>query len=377
MTIIRVPDWRFKTNTGFKRVGTVAVDDISPEVLPPGSGPFSATSPWRTQTPVDTLWFDAPTILTTLNSTEMSGGARSVGVGGPSRIWYAAESSVGIWHATNSDPLWTFEMPNYIFVPFNRNRSASTFTFHAPADMVENQDSDHILVVVNDDTGEYVEVWLAETPASPVPDPSDPTNASNWTKTTTGLTRVVRNRTQNGSVVPGWARGDAADGPGAGTTGGNNDGVRAANFSWLGGVITQDDIDAGEINHAIVIALNYFTLDGNGSNYNWLAPATAKDVGGAIGPIKMGTKIGIPRSSTPPGDLTPAGLVLWNCLQKYGAYVGDYAGGPWPIFYLDSKSITDTSYFHPWFAWWTQPGNVTDIDRINPYLKIANYDPTA
>lgn len=343
MTTIRVPDWRMRTTDGWRRVNTVSIPGYTPEPLPVGTGPFAPTSPWNTATPTDTSWYECE-VLTTLSTPELS--ARS---GSTSRIWYPATESVGIWHATNSDPLWTFDLPDYIYTPYNRNRSASTFTFHAPAGMVENQDSDHILVVVNDDTGEYVEVWLAETDQG---------------------ARTVTNRTG----LPGWARGNFWTGPGAGTTGGLNDGVRAANFSWLGGVITQDDFDAGAINHALVLALNFYTLDGYGGSNNWVAPATAKDNGGAVGPIKMGSKIGVPHGVAAPEGLSPVGEMLWDCLQTYGAYVGDYAGGPWPIFYMDSLSVTDMSVVNPWFAFWEYGGSC-DIDLINPHLRIADYQP--
>lgn len=343
MTIIRVPDWRIRRSDGWQRVNTVSIPGYTPDPLPTGAGPFASTSPWNTATPTDTVWYNyAP--LGTLTTPEL--GARS---GSTSRIWYPAETSVGVWHSTNADPLWTFNMPDYIFVPFNRNRSASTFTFHCPADMVPNTDSDHILCVVNDDTGDYVEIWQAE--------------VNSGAKTVTNI-----------SGQPGWARGNLITGPGAGTTGGNNDGVRASNYSWIGGLITAQDLTEGTINHALAIALTFYTLEGNGSDFNWISPATAKDVGGAAGNILMGSKIGIPHTEIPPVGLSSMGLTLWNCLQTYGAYVGDYAGGPWPIFYPDLNSISDLTVFNPWFAYWDY-GGVCDVDLINPYLRVANYQP--
>lgn len=340
-TTIRVPDWRMRTTEGWRRVNTVSIPGFTPEPLPVGSGPFASTSPWNTATPTDTVWYEYPA-LGTLTTPELS--ARS---GSTSRIWYPAASSVTVWHGQANDPLWTFEMPDYIDPSLNRNRTATTFQMHGPANMVANTDSDKILTLIDHSTNQYAEVWL--------------TNVNTTTRVITCT-----------PGQPAWARGNVVTGPGAGTTGGANDGVRAANFSWIAGLITGDDIAAGAINHALVLALNYYTLDGTTPN-SWRAPATAMDNGGAIGGIKMGSKIGVPHGAARPSGLSTVGIMLWNCLQTYGAYVGDYAGGPWPVFYLDAGTVSESSVL-PLFAFW-EYGGTCDIDRINPYLRVAGYQP--
>lgn len=321
--------------------------------------PFSEVGPWNTPFRGTEAWFDSPTLRQTVAAE---------GTPGLIRHWYVGEKSVSTWRSTNADPVWTFVMPSYVYAPFNRQRPASTFTFHCPANMVENQDVDHILVVINTDTGELVEVWQAETTNSPSPDPSGTTT---WQKQALPA-RTVTNRIFGGAVAPGWARSNIVTDPGAGTTvqsGGTNDGTRASNFSWHAGLITGRDMAAPTIDHALVVSLGYVTLD----NQNWVAPATAPDNGGHSGPMQMGDRIGVPPGIAMPAGMSTLGQKVFRALQTYGAYVGDFAGSPYPILYIDSRDVlfSDT---YPLFAWFF--GNPTpDMDKISPLLRIANRNP--
>lgn len=328
--------------------------------------PFAENGPWNTPFTGSETWYDSAT-LRTVSPAEQS----DLGQSTNERHWYWAETSVKVWWSTNADPLWTFQMPNYIYTPFNRNRSASTFTFHCPDNMVENQDADHILVVVNSDTGDMVEVWQAETTDSPLVEGL--AQQGNWEKQTLAA-RTVVNRIFGGSIAPGWARSNIITDPGAGTTypGGTNDGTRASNFSWLAGLLTERDFDNGEIDHAMVISLGYVTLN----NTDWTAPATAPDNGGHSGPMWMGDRIGIPSDQVAPGTLSATGLMVWNCLQTYGAYVGDFAGSAYPIFYLDESMVaTYDAELRHLFIWFDS--YEPDMDIIIPYLRIANRNPGA
>lgn len=63
---------------------------------------------------------------------------------------------------------------------------------------------------------------------------------------------------------------------------------------------------------------------------------------------------------------------FWNTLQKYGAFVGDYAGGPWPIFQVDSGSVAATSLNSMW-VWWGEPGidgTKTAAPKCVPHLRV-------
>lgn len=280
-------------------------------------------------TPAGTQWFDTSRLH-----------SLSAPVNGDSFTHWYVLRPFGVYYSQPSDPVWTFNMPAYIALDWHRNRPAQTFTVHAPEDLVAGSDSDKVFVVVDGTT--YYEGWNATV-----------------------------DQQQRTVTAPGWATGDITNGPGAGTLT-NNDGVRAANFSWAAGLITGADISSGVIDHALAIALTNDMLDDTQQSY--LAPATGWDNGsGARGPIKMGTKIGIPAGTPEPGDLTPIGHMMFVALTKYGAYVGDYVGGNWPAFYADQHTVTDVQV-QPLYAWWDHNGR-SDIDKIAPLLRIANYQP--
>ena len=218
--------------------------------------------------------------------------------------------------------------------------------------MIDGGDSDHILMLVSGT--KYYEVWNA--------------NVDQTTRTVT-----------NFPSGPGWATGDILDGPGAGTLGGLNDGTRAANFSWAAGLITGQDLVAGRIDHALAVALPAEMLKGGGGTaFPYRAPATSADFGGWGGRIEMGSKIGIPTGTPRPAGLSIAGNWVFDALQKYGAYVGDYAGGPWPNFYVDKNTVSlgdpGTGLIRPLFAYWEHNGS-SDMEKIGPLLRVADYQP--
>jgi hypothetical protein len=305
--------------------------------------PFSETGPWNTPIP-DTLWYDSPR-LRTLMPIEQTQLNQSTNI----RHWYVAETSVGVHWAQPSDPTWMFNLPAFVDTRFNRNRPASTFSFRGPANMIQGSDDDHILVVVDMSTGDMVEVWQA------VCDPA--------TRTVTGQA---------------WARSNVNLDPGAGSTVnpyvglGTNDGVRASNFSWLAGLITGRDLAAPSIDHALVVSLGYVTLD----NTTGRAPATAPDNGAHNGPILMGDRIGIPRTVAAPSGLSPLGLKMFTALQTFGAYVGDFVGSAYPMFYTDMFSVPEaTPAVRRLFVWWD--GYIPDMDLISPHLRVAGRQPSA
>lgn len=322
--------------------------------------PFAEDSPWNTPLTGSETWYDSVRLRTYMVEE---------GLPGPIRHWYVAMSSVSVNYADNNDPVWTADMPNYVYTPFNRNRTASEFTVHAPDDIVEDQDSDHILILQNTDTGHLLDVWQAETTNSPY-DPDD----GGWTPT--GLPpRTISNRPGS----PGWAVSNVITDPGAGSTIspptglGTNDGTRAANFSWLAGLLTQRDMDSVEIDHALVVSLGYVTFD----NTNWIAPATATDNGGHDGPLRMGDRIGLPPDTVEP-DWDPAvatiGHKIYECLKTHGAYVGDFVGSPYPMLYIDAKmSAPSQAEVGKIFVWWESYTPV--MDELVPFLRIANRNP--
>jgi hypothetical protein len=301
--------------------------------LPPAATgaqrPFSNNSPFNTAIPATTRWFDQ-NLLHTI-SPSVNNDTR--------RHWYVL-APFGLYFGKSSDPVWTLNFPDYIASDWNRNRPAQSFQVHAPADLAPGIDTDKVMIIINGTT--YYESW------------NTTVNASNHTVTAVG-----------------WATGDVVNGPGAGTLS-NNDGTRAANFSWMAGLITGHDISSGKIDHALAIAMPQDMLEGHIFK-DYIAPATAFDNGGAQGPFIMGTRLGVPAAVTRPNGLSQIGVEMFDALQKYGAYVGDFVGGAWPAFYADKFSVS-SAQTDPLYAYWNNNGSA-DMDKIGPLLRVANYQP--
>ena len=99
-------------------------------------------------------------------------------------------------------------------------------------------------------------------------------------------------------------------------------GITASGSSMLAGLLVQAETDAGEINHALQLVLDYdlqkpgFTgeaIAGDGSNSN--------------GVSKEGERLAIPPSVSMPAGFSPLGQKVFRALQKYGAFNIDIAGG--------------------------------------------------
>jgi hypothetical protein len=100
-------------------------------------------------------------------------------------------------------------------------------------------------------------------------------------------------------------------------------GCRGSGFPLLAGLIRPEEVAAGEIRHALALAvpanLPYF----------FVPPASTTD-GFATEPLVLpeGTRLQLdPALDLETLALTPAGMVVARALQRYGAYVGDNAGG--------------------------------------------------
>ena len=102
-------------------------------------------------------------------------------------------------------------------------------------------------------------------------------------------------------------------------------GPRACGFPLVAGLITADDIRAGAIEHALVIAHPHFR-----SRFYTPPASTAQgtttDAISTRG-ILCGGHIQLdPTLDVTTLGLSPAGLIIARALQKYGAYMGDYSG---------------------------------------------------
>ena len=66
--------------------------------------------------------------------------------------WWVNTDSVGIYYASNTDPVWTFDLPALNAALWHRVRPAQVFSVRAPANLIDGGDEDHVLVVVNGTT---------------------------------------------------------------------------------------------------------------------------------------------------------------------------------------------------------------------------------
>lgn len=305
--------------------------------------PFASSSPWNTPTPAGTLWFDTPVLHTW-----------SAPVGTDNfRHWYVV-TDVGVTWSSTSDPVWTFDLPAYSADLWHRTRSAATLQLRAPRTLTPQPAAGDRVVIVADPSGNYVEIW--QTSVDPI------------AMTVTG---------------PVWATGSLVAGLGVGDLATNlNAGVRASNFSWAAGLITQADVSAGKIDHALALALpGDMTQGGSAPVGPYRAPATAGNGSWPTGPITMGSKIGIPAGTGMPAGLSAIGVMVFDALQRYGAYVGDVCGGEAPVFYADGPSMglapgvsIDSTPFNPLVAFWSHGGSA-DMEKIGPLLRVADYQP--
>ena len=315
------------------RLAVVPPVVVPPVVRPTTTVPFHASSPFNV--PITAAQQSKWTSVPILNTVMIPDGA---GVPQPQpRNWFEGYGQLTVWHGVATDPLWTIIMPEFgnDDTRFNRHWLAATFTMRAPQDIAQALDSDHIFVLIDETNGNRVETW-------------------------NGVVLDPVKHTITGPPGTGWARGnvDTDTGVGGLLPAGNSAGVRASNFSWIAGAITGYDIDQvltdkkTDFGHALTVMLGDETL----STWGVTSPATAPNNGWNNGPIKMGSRIGIPASVARPAKITDKlGIAYFNTLQKYGSFVGDYAGGPWPIFQVDAGSVVDRQLLAMW-VWWSDTG---------------------
>jgi hypothetical protein len=103
-------------------------------------------------------------------------------------------------------------------------------------------------------------------------------------------------------------------------------GARACGFPLVAGLIRVEEIEAGRIDHALVIAYPHIRS-------GWFTPpaSTAQASNGAGAISTRGIPCGGRIQFDPTVDLDTLGLsesgkIIMRALQEYGAYVGDYSG---------------------------------------------------
>jgi hypothetical protein len=102
-------------------------------------------------------------------------------------------------------------------------------------------------------------------------------------------------------------------------------GPRACGFGLIAGLITVDEIQAGTINHALVVAYPHI----RSSTYTPPASSAQGTTTDAIKTrgILCGGRVQLdPTLDLSTLNLSPSGLTIARALQVYGAFVGDYSG---------------------------------------------------
>jgi hypothetical protein len=99
-------------------------------------------------------------------------------------------------------------------------------------------------------------------------------------------------------------------------------GIVVAGSSQLAGLLVQAETDAGEIEHALQLALD-MTLQKPGP----VGEAIASDGSSANGMSQEGERFAIPPGVAMPSGLSPLGQKVFRAMQKYGVFNIDIAYG--------------------------------------------------
>lgn len=120
-----------------------------------------------------------------------------------------------------------------------------------------------------------------------------------------------------------YARADVVTGSGWGSTSPFlGAGIVATGSSQLAGLLVQAETDAGEIEHALQIA-----LDGALQRPGYTGEAISGDGSSSSGIAQEGERFAIAPGTSMPSGLSPLGQKVFRSMQKYGVFDIDVAGG--------------------------------------------------
>jgi hypothetical protein len=254
--------------------------------------PFNAQSPWNTLIPANpALASDSTTLITDLKNSSQYGTNLDVNI---------AEFSIPLYYATPTTPLVDMlaELGGLGFTSSDGSNAHAQIPI--PAGATPDPMSDHHLLIV--DRAKNLEWGMWNTA----------NNNGKWTCSLGATADLsgdgLRPYKPNN---PTWY---------------TSHGPRACGFPLIAGLIRTEEIDAGRIDHALVIAYPHIR-----SGF-YMSPASTAQTN--IGSDSIKTR-GIPcggRIQLDPNlnldslGLTRAGRIIAEALQRYGAYVGDYSG---------------------------------------------------
>ncbi len=275
--------------------------------------PFGPTSPWNTPIPASARFTATGTFA------------------GDSGFMVGPTNSVPLWFTSPGDPVLTFTVV--------RPNKTTVFPVRGPANLYPADDVDGQVTIVdlpNQQVWDFFRVVR------------------------TGATTFNAQAFGNGSLD---GTGFGYFPPGGGTR--VRAGIRASGASWLGGLVTGENLLAGTIDHALSIGV------GNDDLYaSFVPPAVEFDADGAStyrGTLPMGTRLGIPPTTAKPAGLSPLGGMIFDALQRYGGYVIDRNAGF--TLFGDARTVPESVLIpvrRPGYN-----GGTSDLQKIVPLVQVV------
>lgn len=234
-----------------------------------GMRPFSSTSSWNKQVPTNAIY-------TELNWPASTGYNYSVN-------W--STYSPAVYLSKDTDPLVQVSMPD------NWGWPAQTLQLRIASGVSGAQGTDGEIIIIDGST--VHNCWQFK-------------RTSNTTATCEAYGRT------NILTESGWGSKSPF----------RSAGIVATGSSQMAGLLVQAETDAGEINHALQIA-----LDGQLNRPGHTGEAISGDGNSANGISMEGERLAIPRNTKMPDNLSALGQKVFRALQNYGAFNIDVAGG--------------------------------------------------
>ena len=256
--------------------------------------PFSDASPWNTPIP------SSPTIDP--NNAAMIADWAVSSIYGPHLDVNISGFSVPLYWADASTPktLVSCDGAGYGFA-VDKNKQNGTAVIPIPAGALPDPESDHHLLVIDRSTNLEWGLWNASN------------SGGSW-HCGMGANMDLLGTGVRPPITNAGADWNFAQGP------------RACGFALVAGLIRPEEIVAGRIDHALVVAYPHIR-----AGFFTPPASTAQAVNGQGAQRDRGIPCGGRIQLDPSIDITTlglsaAGVAIARALQQYGAYVGDYSG---------------------------------------------------
>jgi hypothetical protein len=260
----------------------------SPTPAPSGAQYYDAKSPWNTPIPAGTP--------SAAGSSSMISAVSGKGLLTSDPDQYAGP----LYKVNNSMPLKTVNITGTWSAYDNGDQSRVGSTdprmgqVRMPASFSPSPGSDGHIILLNTDTGEEIAFWQFENNGGSM-----------------SATNGYRYSTRAGFY--GRLAGNAS-------TGQTSGGGRGAGTPYLAGMVTREEVDRGEIPHALAIALNMPRPN------EVVYPAAKTDGAGTAAMPPEGSRLQLDASFDESKLSSPIAQKIARALKRYGAYVIDNSG---------------------------------------------------